>query len=248
MLQKFKECVDMAENFTGPRVKRVRSDNAQECVSESFKNYCKSCGIMRDDIVPYTPQQNRVAERINRTIMETVRRMIHNAELPLSFWAEAVVTAVYLRNRSPTASVKYLTPYLRWHKEKPDVSYLKVFGCNAFVHILDQKRKKLDKKSIRFIFVGYPAGCKGYKLYNSETKKMLRSRDVIFMRTSFGHKLLDGQTNADLLIVYFKPEFKYEESEDSVTINDKIDVPEVPPGRPQRNRSALDRLGIITGE
>ena len=97
--------------------------------------------------------------------------------------AEAVVTAVYLCNRSPTASVKDSTPYECWHKEKPDVSHLKVFGCNAFVHIPDQKRKKLDKKSIRCIFVGYPASCKGYKLYNPETKKMLRSRDVSFMET-----------------------------------------------------------------
>ena len=196
VLQKFKEYVDMAENFTGLHVKRVRSDNAQEYVSESFKIYCKSCGIMRDDTVPYTPQQNGTAERMDCTIMETVRCMIHNAELPLSFWAEALVTAVYLRNRNLTALVKDSTFYERWHKEKPDVSHLKVFGCNAFVHIPNQKCKKLDKKSIRCIFVDYPAGCKGCKLYNPENKKMLGSRDVIFMETSFGHKLLDGQKNA----------------------------------------------------
>ena len=248
VLKKFKEYVYIAENFTGLRVKRVRSGNAQGHVSESFKNYCKSRGIMRDDTVPYTPQQNGVAERMNRTIMETVRCMIHNAELPLRFWAEAVAAAVYLCNRSPTASVKDSTPYELWHKEKPDESHLKVFGCNAFVHIPDQKRKKFDKKSIHCIFVGYPAGCKGYKLYNPATKKMLRSKDVIFMEKSFGHKLLDGQKNADLLIEHFKPEFKYEESEDSVTINNQQDVPEVPPGKPQRNRGAPDRLGVITGE
>ena len=72
VLQEFREYVDMVENFTGLRVKRVRSDNAQEYVSKHFKNYCKCCGIMRDDTVPYTPQQNGVAERMNRTIMETV--------------------------------------------------------------------------------------------------------------------------------------------------------------------------------
>ena len=77
---------------------------------------------------------------------------------------------------------------------------------------------------------------------------MLRSRDVIFMETCFGHKLLDGQKNADLLIEYFKPKFKYEESEDSVTVNDQQDVPEVPPDRPQCNRGAPDRLVVITGE
>ena len=97
--------------------------------------------------------------------------MIHNAELPLSFWAEAVVTAVYLRNRSPTASVKDSTPYQRWHKEKADVSHIKVFGCDAFVHIPHQKHKKLDKKSTHCIFVGYPAVCKGYSLYTLKLRK-----------------------------------------------------------------------------
>ena len=71
VLQKIKEYVDMAENFTGLCVKMVRSDNAQEYVSESFKNYCKNRDIMGDDTVPYTPQQNGVAEHMNRTIMET---------------------------------------------------------------------------------------------------------------------------------------------------------------------------------
>ena len=93
---------------------------------------------MRDNTVPYTPQL-RIVQCINHTTMETVRCIIHNAELPLSFWAEAVVTVVYLRNRSPPASVKDSTPDERWHKEKPGVSHLKVFVCNAFVHILDAR-------------------------------------------------------------------------------------------------------------
>ena len=84
-----------------------------------------------------------------------------------------------------------------------------MFGCNAFVHIPGKKRKKLDKKSIRCIFVGYPAGCKGYKHYNPETS---------FMETSFRHKVHKGQKNPDLLIDYFKQEIKYEESEDSVGV------------------------------
>ena len=85
-----------------------------------------------------------------------------------------------------------MTPNERWHGCKADVSNLKVFGCISFVHVPDQKRKKLDKKSVKSIFVGYPSNSKGYKLYNPETKKMFRSRDVIFLETSFGSKLLDG--------------------------------------------------------
>ena len=116
--------------------------------------------------------------------METTRSMRHHAELPLSFWAEAVSTAVYLRNKSPTSYLKGMTPYERWHGRKAYVSNLKVFGCISYVHVPDQKRKKLDKKSAKSIFVGYPSNSKGYKLYNPETKKMFRSRDVIFLETS----------------------------------------------------------------
>ena len=99
-------------------------------MTREFTEYCKSKGIKKDDTIPYTPQQNGVSERMNRTIMETTRSMLHHAELPLSFWAEAVSTAVYLRNRSPTSYLKEMTPYERWYGSKADVSNLKVFGCN----------------------------------------------------------------------------------------------------------------------
>ena len=248
-LEKFMEFVQMAENFTGLRVKELRSDNAKEYISEDFKKYCKRRGIIRQETIPYSPQQNGKAERMNRTIMETVRWMIHKAGLPLNFWAEAVATAVYLRNRSPTACIKEATPYECWHKEKPDISHLRVFGCNAFVHIPDQKRRKLDQKSIRCIFVGYPSNCKGYKLYNPETKKFLRSRDVVFMESSFGHSSFEGQEqNVDQLIdkEYFYPDFKYEDHDRKP--ENQQNVPEAPPARPQRNRDPLNRYGAVIGE
>ena len=250
MIDKLREHVEMAENFTRQRVKRIRLDNEQEYVSEEFKAFCKSRGILKDDTIPYTPQQNGVAKCMNRTIMETVHSMIHSAGLPLSFWAEAVNPAVYLRNRSPTSSLKDSRPYEYWHNEKPDISHLKVFGCNVFVHVPDPKRKKLDKKSISCIFVGYPEGSKGCKVYNPDTKKFLRSRDVVFLENSFGHKSLEGEKDAILLIneSYFNPEFDYEDSKDQVFVNNQDDVPDVPQGRPEHNRVAPDRLGVITGE
>ena len=111
VIDKLREYVEMAENFTGQCVKRIRSDNEQDYVSEEFKAFFKRQGILKDDTIPYTPQQNGVAGRMNRTIMETVHSLIHSAGLPLSFWAEAVNTTVYLRNRSPTSSLKDSTPY-----------------------------------------------------------------------------------------------------------------------------------------
>ena len=168
----------------------------------------------------------------------------------MSFWAEAVNTAVYLCNRNPTSSLKDLTPYEYWHNEKPDVSHLKVFGCDVFVHVPDPKCKKLDKKSISCIFVGYPEGSKGYKIYNLDTKKFLRSRDVIFLENSFGHKSLEGEKDANLLIneSYFNLKFDYEDSKDQVFVNNQDDASDVPRERPQHNRVAPYKLGVIINE
>ena len=82
--------------------------------------------------------------------------MIYHPKVPLKFWAEAVNTAVYLHNRSPTSALKDKTPFECWFGEKLDVSNLRVFGCICFVHIPDNLRKKLDPKSTKAIFVDYP--------------------------------------------------------------------------------------------
>lgn len=177
VLDRFTEFVEQTENLTGYRVKSLRSDNGTEYCSKAFEEYCKSKGIRKEYTVPFTPQQNGVAERANRTIMESVRSMIYHANLPLEFWAEAVSTAVYLKNRSPTTHLKDIAPYECWFKEKPDVSIIKVFGCKSYIHVPDQKRRKLDKKSTPCVFVGYPDNSKGYKLYD------LESRLLFFLRT-----------------------------------------------------------------
>ena len=200
VLERFKEFVALFENITEKRVKRIRSDNGGEYTSEEFKKYCKDHGIIMENTIPYTPQQNGVSERMNRTVMETARSLLHHAGLPLTFWAEAVSTAVYVRNRSPTSSLNGKTPYEVWHNEKPNVSHLKVFGCDALVHIPAEKRTKLEKKSMKCIFVGYPSGSKGYKLYNPETKKMIRSRDVIFLENSFQNALFINRKNPKELL------------------------------------------------
>ena len=114
-----------------------------------------------------------------------MRCLLHQANLPPRFWAEALSVATHLKNRSPTACFNKETPFQRWWNEKPDVSNMKVFGCTAYVHIPDAKRKKLDNKSMKCIFMGYPDGSKGYKLYDPEKQIMCRSRDVIFDEKKF---------------------------------------------------------------
>ena len=185
VLEKFLEFLALAENFTGKRLKRIRTDNGGEYTSEEFIKYCKQRGVIKQLTIPYTPQQNGVAERLNRTIMENVRSMLYHSNLPLYLWAEAVATVVYLRNMSPTSSFKGETPYERWYGVKPNVDHLRIFGCNVYVHIPDEKRRKLDPKAFKGIFVGYPDGCKGYKIFVPETRRMYRSRDVKFLERSF---------------------------------------------------------------
>ena len=154
-------------------------------------------GIIHQTTVPDNPAQNGTAERMNRTIMETARTMMCHANIPQKFWAEAVNTAVYLRNRSPTVSLKQVTPYERWIGEKPDVSNLRVFGCVAYVHVAREKRSKLDAKSRRAIFVGYPDGTKGYKLFDVSNGVFIRSRDVVFAEEEFHDFTNEKCANAD---------------------------------------------------
>ena len=197
---------------------------------------------------------------MNRTIMESARSMLYQSGLHVSFWAEAVSTAVYLRNRSPTSYLRDVTPYERWNKRKPNVKNLKVFGCNAFVHVPHDKRNgKLDKPSTACILVGYPNEIKGYKLYEQESKKMIRSRDVIFLEDKFKREVNKNELS-ELINVPATDTFQLR-NDDDITVDDDdqngdannevheepVPVEEVA-ARPQRERDAPDRLGAVTGE
>src|SRR5690606_23480010 len=105
--------------------------------------------------IEYCPQQNGVAERMNRILIEKARSMLHDAKLPLYCWAEAVNTACYVKNRCPTRAVQDSTPYELWTGKTPDLSHLRIFGSIAYMHIPKEKRRKLDAKSKKCIFVGY---------------------------------------------------------------------------------------------
>ncbi|KAJ4716957.1 Retrovirus-related Pol polyprotein from transposon TNT 1-94 [Melia azedarach] len=175
--KKFKAAV---EKESGRQIKAMRTDRGGEFTSKEFQEFCEANGIRRFLTVPRSPQQNGVAERKNRTILNIARSMLKSKRLPKEFWAEAVSTAVYLSNRSPTRSVWGKTPQEAWCGRKPGISHLRVFGSVAHVHVPDERRTKLDDKSESFIFIGYDSSSKGYKLYNPNSKKIMISRDVIF--------------------------------------------------------------------
>ncbi|TYK22149.1 Retrovirus-related Pol polyprotein from transposon TNT 1-94 [Cucumis melo var. makuwa] len=176
----FKRFKALVEKESGYYIKALRSDRGGEFTSNEFKTFCVENGIRRTMTVPFTPQQNGVVERKNRTILNMARSMLKCKKMPKEFWAQAVECAVYLSNRSPTRSLWNKTPQQAWTGRKPSIGHLRVFGCMAYAHIPDQKRSKLDDKSEKYVFVGYDASSKGYKLYNPVTKKTIVSRDVVF--------------------------------------------------------------------
>ena len=185
VLSKFVEYVSMVENETGLRVRAIRTDNGGEYTSQHFNKFCVDKGIMHQFTNPYTPEQDGISERLNRTLIESARSMLYHAKMPLKFWAEAVNTATYLHSRSPTSALKDKTPFESWFGKKPNVSNLKVFGSVCFVHTPDPLRKKLDLKCRKAVFVGYPLESKGYKVYEVDAKYFTRCRDVLFHENKF---------------------------------------------------------------
>lgn len=179
----FLEWKALVEKSSGKKLKVLRSDNGGEYMSTKFQDYLKSEGIRHERTVPKTPEQNGIAERMNRTLVETSRSMLIDAKLPHKFWAEALSTAVYLKNRSPTKALEDMTPFEAWMKEKPKVEHLRVFGCDAYAHVAKDKRRKLDSKSRKCIFLGYGEETKGYRLYDQKRAKVFLSRDVRFNET-----------------------------------------------------------------
>ena len=179
----FKEFKKKVETETEKLIKCLRTDRGGEYTSTEFSEFCKEHGIRRQLTTAYTPQQNGVAERKNRTVMNMVRSMLSMRKVPRIFWAEAVSWTFYILNRCPTLAVKNITPQEAWSGVKPSVEHLRVWGCLAHAHVSNEKRGKLDDKSNTCVMFGFSKESKGYRLYNPTTKKIVVSRDVVFEET-----------------------------------------------------------------
>jgi transposase InsO family protein len=187
-----KEYVQLVKTQFDVKVKSLRTDGGGEYVNEDLSRFLREKGIRHQKTAPYTPQQNGVAERKNRTIFEAVRTMLHSGRMQKRFWVEAAATAVYLQNRTATTAVDGKTPYEALFDERPNASHLKVFGCDVYVHVPDARRRKLDDKSVACRFLGYGEDVKAYKVYDPATKRIFSTRDVVFKESCFGaYKLED---------------------------------------------------------
>ena len=170
-----------AERQTGQKVLVLRSDRGGEYLSDTLQNYFKHRGIVHELITAYKPHQNGIDKRFNRTALNLIRSMLQHMKVPKCFWAEALSTAVYIRNRVTSAALPSdITPHHLWKGFTPDISHLRVFGCKCWYTIPKSKVKKLDDRSRCAIFVGYAESSKAYKVIDLESRKVVVSRDVTF--------------------------------------------------------------------
>ena len=236
VFEKFLEWKSYVENLLDSKLKILRTDNGGEYCSNSFNKYLINEGIRHEKTVPKTPEQNGVSERMNRTLVEMVRSMLISSDLPKSFWAEALNTATYLRNRSPSTANQGMTAFEALTGLKPNVDNLRIFGCIAYIHIPKDERRKLDSKASKCVFLGYSNESKAYRLFDMVKKKIIVSRDVIFNENDFG---LNDSTGSKASSCDRPVEIIYsDESEISDSVDNGTSL-----GRPIRQRKAPDYYG-----
>ncbi|CAH9103829.1 unnamed protein product [Cuscuta epithymum] len=188
--ENFKNWKTLVESQSNFKLKALKTDNGLEFCNNEFNGFCKNEGIKRLLTVPGTPQQNGTAERMNRTLLEKARCMLISSGLGNSLWGEAVVTASYLVNRSPSSVISFKTPQEMWSGIKPNISHLRPFGCAAYAHV---SQGKLQPRALKCVMLGYPEGIKGYKLLVLQpgAYKCIVSRDVTFNECDFPCKRTD---------------------------------------------------------
>jgi hypothetical protein len=178
--------ISQAENETEQKVKYFHADGGSEYNNIRLQSYFREKGIQMELTTKGTPQHNGIVERCNRSVFELARSMLYHAKLSTVFWGEAIITAIYLLNHRIARNDKHRTPLEIWYGHKPHIKHLRVFGCDAYVHVLDQERTKLEAKAMKCIFIGYDKiRDRGYKFYDVSNNKVIIRRDATFNENSF---------------------------------------------------------------
>jgi transposase InsO family protein len=212
---KFKEFKNEVENQLDKRIKALRTDRGGEYLSNEFSTYLKECGIIPQLTPPGTPQWNGVSERRNRTLLDMVRSMMCQTELPLYFWGYALHTAAYTLNLVPSKSVEK-TPYELWLGKAPNLSFLKIWGCEAYVKRL--MSTKLEPKADKCFFIGYPRETKGYYFWHKSTNRILVENGAIFLENEFLQRLKSSGSSVTL-----------EETQETLQDHEDQDIPTMVP-------------------
>ncbi|KAK1663300.1 hypothetical protein QYE76_051459 [Lolium multiflorum] len=162
------------------KILAIRSDNGTEFKNYTLDDFLGEEGIEHQYSTPYTPQQNGVAERKNRTLIEAARTMMMEYKSNYNFWAEAISTACHATNRLYFRKGLEKTPYEILTGNKPNVSYFKVFGCKCYILVKDTRLSKFDSRAQEGIFVGYATDSHAYRVFNKSSGRVVESCDVTF--------------------------------------------------------------------
>ncbi|CDF39894.1 unnamed protein product [Chondrus crispus] len=171
----------LAQTHTGRKVKVLRTDRGGEYLSTEFKSHLDLNGTQHQLTTAYIPEQNGVAERLNRTLIDLVHSMLSHKQVSKRFWAEALATSVYVRNRVTSRTLPVnTTPHHIWMNSTPNVGHLRVFGSKCWYTLPKLELRKLDLRAREAMFLGYSQCSKAYKLWDGELNKIVVSRDVKF--------------------------------------------------------------------
>ena len=203
-----------------------------------FAKFLQEHGIVAQYTMPGSPDQNGVAERRNRTLLDMVRSMLSSSNLPKFLWAETLKTAVYILNRVPTKVVPK-TPFELWKGWKPSLRHMRVWGCPSEVRIYNPQEKKLDPRTISGYFIGYAERSKGYRFYcPSHSTRIVESRNAKFLENDLisgsnqtknivsGNDYSESQpsTSSDrLIIVHNTPQVQIEDEQPIFEVSQTAD-------------------------
>ncbi|GJS84793.1 putative ribonuclease H-like domain-containing protein [Tanacetum coccineum] len=176
-----KEFITLIENQLNKKVKGIRCDNGTEFKNAKLIELCGEKGIKRDYSNPRTPQQNGVAERKNRTLIEAARTMLADSKLPTMFWTEAVSTACYVLNRVSITNPHNKTPYELISGKVPQIGHLKPFGCQVTILNTSDYLGKFEGKADDGYLVGYASNSKAYRVYNLPNKRVEETLNLRFL-------------------------------------------------------------------
>jgi hypothetical protein len=168
----------------GLRIKKVRSDNGTEFKNSQIEGFLEDEGIKHEFSSPYTPQQNGVVERKNRTLLDMARTMLYEYKTPDRFWTEAINTACYSINRLYLHRILKKTSYELLTGKKPNVSYFRVFGSQCFILIKRGRKSKFAPKAVEGFLLGYDSNTRVYRVFNKSTELVEVSCDIVFDETN----------------------------------------------------------------
>jgi transposase InsO family protein len=173
-----------AQNEFGLKIKRIRSDNGMEFKNSQIEGFLKEEGIKHEFSYPYTPQQNGVVERKNRTLLDMARTMLYEYNTLDRFWAKAINTACYSINRLYLHRILKKTSYELLTGKNPNVSYFRVFGSKCFILIKRGRNSKFAPKAVEGFLLGYDSNTRAYRVFNKSTGFVEVSCDIMFDETN----------------------------------------------------------------